>query len=168
MLISFGGRNLVLALSLQGRWPATYRAVGQGGLKSRNVWTSTDLLPTLVGDVFCSFLYLCSSREIEDANKTTPDSWHSGDMILASELLHLAWIHQSKIAARYFYDSGRSLGEELGKIFCAFSCFICCVEWPTNPLPRFLWVCHSVFWWLKYQNFISANFWGSGTKRRGV
>ena len=35
---------------------------------------------------------------------------------------------QSEIAATNFYDSGRSLGEELGKIFCAFSCFIGCTE----------------------------------------
>ena len=39
---------------------------------------------------------------------------------------------QSEIAATNFYDSGGSLGkelgEELGEIFCTFSRFICCAE----------------------------------------
>ena len=39
---------------------------------------------------------------------------------------------QSETAATHFYDSGGSLGEELGdelgEIFWAFSCFICCAE----------------------------------------
>ena len=55
---------------------------------------------------------------------------------------------QSEIAATNFYDSGGSLGEELGEelgeIFWAFSCFVCCTEWPTNLLPKFLPIYHTM------------------------
>ena len=51
---------------------------------------------------------------------------------------------EGDIAVTKFYDSGGSLGEELGKMFCAFSCFICCAEWATNLLPKFLPIYHSM------------------------
>ena len=59
-----------------------------------------------------------------------------------------AWLPKSEIAATNICDSGGSLGEELGEdlgeIFWAFSCFICCVEWPTNLLPKLLPIYHSM------------------------
>ena len=62
---------------------------------------------------------------------------------------------QSEIAATNFYDSdgslGEELGEELGEIFCTFSCFIRCTEWPTNLLPKFLPIYHSMSCGWKYE-----------------
>ena len=43
---------------------------------------------------------------------------------------------QSEIAATNFYDSGGRIGRRIGRNFCAFSCFICCPERPTNLLPK--------------------------------
>ena len=55
-----------------------------------------------------------------------------------------------------------SLGEELGEIFCAFSCFICCAEWPTNLLPKFLPIYHSMScgWNYKISSPRASGVWG--------
>ena len=59
-----------------------------------------------------------------------------------------AWLSPERKCDDNFYDSGRSLGEEsgeeLGKTFRAFSWFICCAERPTNLLPKFLPIYHSM------------------------
>ena len=58
-----------------------------------------------------------------------------------------AWLSPERNCSDKFLWLGGKLGEELveelGEIFCAFSSFICCTEWPTNLLPKFLPIYHS-------------------------
>ena len=74
-------------------------------------------------------------------------------------------VPQSEVTATNFYDSGGSLGEELGEelgeIFWAFSCFICCAEWPTDLLPKFLPIYHSMScgWNLKISSPRASGVW---------
>ena len=69
---------------------------------------------------------------------------------------------QSEIKATIFCDSGGSLGEELGKMFCAFPCFICFTEWRTNLLPKFLPIYHSMScgWNVKISSPRASGVWG--------
>ena len=48
------------------------------------------------------------------------------------------------------------------KNWAAFSCLICCAEWPTKMPPKIPPACHVA----KNQNCISASFWGLGGPRK--
>ena len=56
--------------------------------------------------------------------------------------------------------SGWQIERKCGRFFGAFSCFMCCAEWPHQIfLPNFSDLSlHALL--LKYQNQISASFWG--------
>ena len=63
-------------------------------------------------------------------------------------------------------ELGEKLGEMLDEIFWVFSCFMCCAERPTKISPQIppnlsLHVLSGLLW-RKFQNFISASFWGLG------